>query len=153
YHVEQRNVDRLRSLNLDKNSARLISYKNRTNANSGGPPKNSKLEPIVVISDDETLQEKSGQTIKTTPSSTAKQAENNSKRDELINNYKNWFDQLQLSGEELLKRLRSLIRIYRELQRLEFDIESYISERDTQNLLDRELMNEFRRLLLHIGTK
>ncbi|CAG8601442.1 2670_t:CDS:10, partial [Acaulospora morrowiae] len=166
YYPQERNVDKSRGLIPEQNSARYINSQNGAspqwksnntfsqqrsnhplyakNTGANGPSKNSILEPLVIISDDE-------QTTRITP--TSKQGAINPKREELINKYKNWFDQLQLSGEDLVKRLRALNRVDRELRRLEFDVEGYIAERDLQNKLDRELINEYRSLLRHIGAK
>ncbi|CAG8461825.1 10271_t:CDS:2 [Diversispora eburnea] len=69
------------------------------------------------------------------------------KREELINNYKSCFDQLQISTEDFKKRLRSLNRVYKELQRLGFDIETYIHKQNEKKLINQKLMDEFRRVL------
>ncbi|CAG8456212.1 5567_t:CDS:10 [Dentiscutata erythropus] len=62
----------------------------------------------------------------------------------MINHFMMIFDKLQKSQEDVTNRLIALIRVYHELQRLEFDIEKYIATQSEKNQLDKALMAAFR---------
>lgn len=62
----------------------------------------------------------------------------------MINHFMMIFDKLQKSQEDVTNRLIALIRVYHELQRLEFDVEKYIATQSEKNQLDKALMAAFR---------
>ncbi|CAG8801574.1 5157_t:CDS:2, partial [Racocetra persica] len=62
----------------------------------------------------------------------------------MINHFMMIFDKLQKSQEDVTNRLIALIRVYHELQKLEFDIEKYIATQSEKNQLDKALMTAFR---------